>query len=97
MMFGRLMLGRCRVGLLRVRVGGCRARTVRGNVAPANFGVAAGAIVAFVAFLLCKYTRQDKAAKPTSFVKIVPCARLIAVDQSTPLSNVKKGPKLPAP
>jgi hypothetical protein len=28
---------------------------VRGNVAPANFGVTTGAIVAFVAFFLCQY------------------------------------------
>jgi hypothetical protein len=51
MRFGFPMLGRRRVGLLRVRVGRCRARTVRGNVAPANFGVTTGAIVAF----LCQY------------------------------------------
>lgn len=55
MRFGFPMLGRRRVGLLRVRVGRCRARTVRGNVAPANFGVTTGAIVAFVAFFLCQY------------------------------------------
>ena len=53
---------------------------MRGNVSSANFGVTAGAIVAFVAFFLCKDHQTDKAAKPTSFVEILPCARLIAVD-----------------
>ncbi len=54
MMFGRLMLGCRRVRLLRVRVGRCGAWAVRGNVSPANFGVAGLTIVAFLAFLLPK-------------------------------------------
>jgi len=54
MMVRRLMV-RCRsVRLLRVRVGGCGARAVRGNVSPANFGVTAGAIMALAAFFLRK-------------------------------------------
>ena len=59
MLLGCLMLGcltrrRRSVGRFGTGIGGRRSRAVRGNVSSANFGVAAGAILAFVAFFLCK-------------------------------------------
>ena len=52
-MLGCLTHRRRSVGRFGTGIGRRRARAVRGNVSPANFGVTAGAIVlTFVAFFL---------------------------------------------